>query len=156
MWLVFLVHPNKMIDSQVIRDRGRVMMRWEVRENDCGYSAMMFIIRIVVKISRRVLFCLLSFFKLKEISFLISRETLFFVVSVGLVVFHVFSGIVRITRGNIIHEIERVEEDGSNTENRFVIILSFWWGRVFLGWWYGQSSLVELEFLLLLRLLLLG
>jgi len=128
MWLVFLVHPNRIIDSQVTRDIGRVMTRWEVRENDCGYRAVVFIIMIRVKVNRRMLFCLLFFFRLKEISFLMNREILFLVSSVGFVVFHVFKGVTRRISGSINQEADRMEEDGSNTENRFVIILFF------LGW----------------------
>lgn len=149
MWLVFLAHPNETMDSQVIRERGRVMTRWEVRENDCGYKAVMFISRIVVKISRRLMFCLLFFFRLKEISFLMNREILFLTSDVGFVNFHVFKGFIMIIKKSIIQEADRKEEDGSKIEKRFVIILFFWWGIVF--WWGrgGRSLWVGLGFLLL-------
>ena len=118
-----LVHPNVMIDSHVIRDKGRVIERWEVRENDCGYRATTFIVEIVMKIRIRMMFCLLFFFRLKEISFLINREILFLIVVVGLVDVHVFRGVNVMIRMIMIQEIDRIEEDGSKIENRFVIIL---------------------------------
>jgi hypothetical protein len=134
IWLVFLVHPNMIIESQVTRDRGRVMVRWEVRENDCGYSAVTFIIRIRVKISSNVTFCLLFFFRLNEISFLMNRDILFLISVVGFEVFHVFRGVSVMIRINIVQERDSREEEGSKIENRFVIILFFfgllvfWWG----------------------------
>lgn len=137
MWLVFLVHPNRMIDSQVTRDMGRVMTRWEVRENDCGYRAVMFIIIIREKIRSKVLFCLLFFLRLKEISFLMNREILFLISSVGFVVLHVFRGVIRIISGSISQEMDRMEEDGSNTENRLVIILFFCLESFFGGGLWG-------------------
>jgi len=122
---VFLIHPNRTIESQVIRDRGRVIVRCEVRENDCGYSAVIFIARISVKMRRSVVFCLLSFFRLNEISFLMNRDILFLIVDVGFDVFHIFKGINVIIRINIVQEMDIREEEGSKIENKFVIILFF-------------------------------
>jgi len=36
MWLVFFIHPNNMIPSQKVRDKGKVTVRCEVTENTCG------------------------------------------------------------------------------------------------------------------------
>ena len=54
MWLVFFVHPNSMIVSQIVRDRGNVMGRCAVTEKFCGYRAVRFISKILMNIKIRI------------------------------------------------------------------------------------------------------
>jgi len=36
MWFVFFNHPNSIKESQNVKDKGRVTVRWEVGEKICG------------------------------------------------------------------------------------------------------------------------
>lgn len=49
MWFVFFSHPNIIKHSQNERDNGNVIVKWEVGEKICGYSAKKFISRIIIK-----------------------------------------------------------------------------------------------------------
>lgn len=51
---MFFVHPNVIIVSHVVRDRGSVIGRCAVAEKFCGYSAVRFISKIVTNIRIRM------------------------------------------------------------------------------------------------------
>lgn len=126
MWLVFLIHPNSIIPSQNEIDNGKVTVRCEVTENTCGYSARKFISKIVkndVMIISSVPFSVL--FKVKLTSFLKFLMIIIVVWFIGfLIVHHFFLIVIGRIKSNS-HAIENIEVLGSNTENRFVIILLF-------------------------------
>jgi len=122
--LVFFVQPNSIRDSQNIKDTGSVTIRWDVMENTCGYKALK-LIKIIdenaIIINSSVLFSVLFNVNFTSvfIEFKISSITFFN----GFLNFHSFllnkAGIII----RIIHDNENRAVLGSNTENRFVIIL---------------------------------
>jgi hypothetical protein len=124
MWLVFFIHPNSIIPNQNVSDRGRVTVRWEVTENTCGYKARKFISKIdrnAVIIISSVPFSLL--FKVKLTSFLKFLRIARTVCLIGFLITHHFFLIIRGRMKIKVHAVEKIEELGSNTENKFVIIL---------------------------------
>jgi len=126
MWLVFFIHPNNIIPIQKDKDKGNVTVRCEVTENTCGYKARKFISRIMINdvmIINSVLFSVLFSVNLTSfLKFLINDEVTFLI---GFLINHHFflrtKGRTKISS----HAMENGDELGSNTENRFVIILCF-------------------------------
>jgi hypothetical protein len=124
--LVFFIHPNSIIPNQNVNDKGRVTVRWEVIENTCGYSARKFISRIArkaVMIINSVLFSFL--FRVKLTSFLKFPMVDRIVFPIGFLTSHHFFLMINGRMKISIHVIENMEDLGSKTENRFVIILWF-------------------------------
>lgn len=122
--MVFFVHPNNIIPNQKDKDRGRVTVRWDVTENTCGYNARKFISRIIkndVIIINSVLFSFL--FNVKLTSFLKFVRIARIVWFIGFPTSHHFFLIIKGKTRSSIHAIENTEVLGSNTENKFVIIL---------------------------------
>jgi hypothetical protein len=129
MWLVFLVHPNNTIVNQIRSDRGRVIMSWEVNEKIWGYKAVMFISKIKMNIVKIIGICLLSvFFRVNRISLNRIEMVLFLIKIVVGVVFQGFEVEMIRARGAMNQAKEKKVDDGSNTENRFIIIWDFSFG----------------------------
>ena len=113
-----------MIVIQAVRERGSVTVKWEVKENTWGYSAGKFIIRIVKKMSRILISCpLLLLFKVKETSLNRVKIIFFFRVENGTWAFQSEGAPRRGTKNKATQAEETKVEEGSKTENRFVIIL---------------------------------
>ena len=126
MWLVFFTHPNSMIPNQNDKDRGRVTVKCEVTENTCGYRAKKFISRIIrkdVMIINSVPFSVL--FNVKLTSFLKFPITAEIALLSGFLLNHTFFLRINGKIKNSVHAMDNTEELGSNTENKFVIILWF-------------------------------
>jgi hypothetical protein len=52
--LVFFIHPNVIIVTQIVKDNGRVIGRWAVVEKFCGYKATRFIGRMSMNIISKI------------------------------------------------------------------------------------------------------
>lgn len=139
MWFVFLTHPNKTMASQKVRESGRVVVKWEVAENVCGYRAIKFNVMITrnVVVTRAVTpFSL--FFIVKEISLNRINKILDFKVLRGKEFFQWAGLEARAPRGRTSQAQDMKVEAGSNIENRFIIILCF------LGFWFFLLRFAEL------------
>lgn len=126
MWFVFFDQPNITIANQEARDRGSVIVRWEVAENTCGYSAR----KLANRINKNVTMIMVvtpnsPFFKVKVTSFLKIANAFWVFVLWGCPKIQVAGT----TKLNIVNKMPQLREAnvllGSNTENRFVIILFF-------------------------------
>ena len=126
IWFVFFIHPNKTIAIHLTRDNGRVITRCDVIENTWGYKAKKFINKIDKKTVRIKLGTPFSeFFNVNFTSF-INIETIF--VKIFLDEFfntHISFGINSTKINTIIQDKDIIEDLGSKTENKFVIILYF-------------------------------
>jgi len=79
-WLVFCSQPKETMVIQKVRDKGRVILKWEEREKICGYKAVKFIIKINRNKDKIVTLILFSiFFNEKLISFLNIDIMVFFI-----------------------------------------------------------------------------
>lgn len=126
MWLVFLNQPNKMIDIHVIKDKGSVIMRWEVAENNWGYKATKFNTKMEKKIVSTEISCpLFLFLKVKEISLCKTLMTFIFRVSKGETEVQLVEKMIVALMIKIIQALDKKEEAGSNTENKLFIIWYF-------------------------------
>ena len=103
-----------MIESHVVKARGRVITRCDVNENTCGNRALMFIERIVVNRARRIAVSLFFvLFRVNDASF--SRKLMR-----GVAVFQIGIEI----RLNIMSQQSLIwEAVGSKIENRLFITL---------------------------------
>jgi len=146
-----LNHPYIIIDSHTEKARGRLIDRWAVLENRCGYKAMKFKGRIVISRRIRILWDLWELFpKVYSVSFFM----VFVTVVIGMDgVFDNFHGEILNKAGIVIrisHLVDHIDAAGSNIENRFVII--FIWVVFF---WFGFGFLVYVVVSLFLLVILL-
>jgi hypothetical protein len=124
MWFVFFDHPNIIKAIQKLRERGRVIVICLVGEKIWGYKARKFIIRILKNKDIIIASVDFSVFPSENFtSFLnvaIIFPSVFFVLSL---IFHIL-GVTNIGVTRTTSQAEDIKEElGSNTENRFVIIL---------------------------------
>jgi hypothetical protein len=131
IWFVFLNHPNRTMDSQNSNDKGRVTVKWEVGENTWGYKAKKFSIKIDVNAVIIKISVLFSFFPKENLTSLLNISMTFLLAkAIEFETFHIIILMKSGDKNKINQEDEKIEEEGSNTENKFIIILScflFFW-----------------------------
>jgi hypothetical protein len=126
MWLVFLVHPNIIIVNQTVKDRGKVTVRCAVAEKICGYRARKFKGKMVMNI--KITNISVPFSGSPRVYFTSFLNVLIIFCRINDVVwlsFQIFveNGITAISM--ISQAIDIVDVEGSNVENKLVIIFIF-------------------------------
>ena len=124
MWFVFLNQPNNIKVIQNVKERGRVITKCDVGEKIWGYKARKFITRIEIK--AKMMNDSLPFSVLLSVnftSFLKINIDFFINFSTGEEIFQKIKGMIERDTTRIVQEVEKIDELGSKTENKFIIIL---------------------------------
>ncbi len=123
MCFVFLTQPNIITVVQKINDIGKVIVRWEVGEKIWGYRAKKFMIRMETKAIMIINSVPFSVFPRENLTSFFKVATIFLkILFKGFFVFHIVTEIMEVDANITSHDILKIEELGSNTENKFLII----------------------------------
>jgi len=122
-FFVCVIVPNNVLVNHMVIARTRFVSRLVVFANVCGIRAIIFIVMIIMNIAIIIfvvpffVWVIRCFVSVSIALFIFSMIAVVFLFALGVFVVIIVSG-MRI----IIHLILMYEEDGSNIENRFVII----------------------------------
>jgi len=120
---VFFIQPNAMIVIHEHKDNGRVMVKWAVDEKIWGYSAKKFKGRIIKNMRINIISVPFSLSRrVYDTSFLRVLMTFVTAVSSVLLIFQILIEGTMTTTKIINQDLEKMDVDGSNVENKLVII----------------------------------